>query len=197
MPNNYYNNCYMNNVDNNDNFCKFNCSPYLYLFMPFFSNREFDNNILVNNMQMQLQMNSNNYNYIQYNNIIYNKNNNIDDGISTDKYQESNSSSHLSTTSDGDQTFIGNYNSKNNIESIRANRDIKNLDESIKTGIKAIEDYYNSIESIGDVANLACFFYCDIEPNMDNNFFVKMEVQKLADNYKNIIEGNKTDKNEI
>ncbi len=189
MPNNnYYNNCYMNNGYNNENFCKFNCSPYLYLLMPFYSSREIDNNILLNNMQMQMNYN----NFIQYNNILYSNNNNIDECISNDKYQESNSSSHLSTTSDGDQpTVSGNFNSKiNNNESPRNNRDIKNLDESIKSGIKAIEDYYNSIESIGDVANLACFFYCDIEPNMDNNFFIKMEVQKLADNYKNIKEGN-------
>ena len=127
---------------------------------------------------------------IQYNNIMYN--NNLDNDSSIDKYQESNSSSHLSTTSDGDQlTNSGNFNQKIFNDEKKMNRDMKNLDESIKTGIKAIEDYYNSIESLGDVANLACFYYCDIDSNPDNNFFIKMEVQKLADNYNNMIGNNK------
>ena len=181
LPNNNYYNYYLNN---NDNFCKFNCSPYLFFLMPFYSTREFDNNLLFNNMQMT-------YNKcIQYNNIMYN--NNLDNDSSIDKYQESNSSSHLSTTSDGGQlTSSGNFNQKIFNDEKKMNRDMKNLDESIKTGIKAIEDYYDSIESLGDVANLACFYYCYIDSNPDNNFFIKMEVQKLADNYNNMIGNNK------
>ena len=80
--------------------------------MPFYSTREFDNNLLFNNMQMT-------YNKcIQYNNIMYN--NNLDNDSSIDKCQESNSSSHLSTTSDGDQlTNSGNFNQKIFISKIK------------------------------------------------------------------------------
>ena len=167
---NYHNNNYYIYND----FCKFNCSP-LFFMIPFYSSREFDSNIFVN---MQMQYN----NYLQNSNKKYVNNFNIKNDCILDKNLESNSSSHLSTTSDGDQV--------SNIKEInegKNNKENNNLKETIKKGFRDIKEYYNSIESLGDLANLSCFYYCDIETNEDENFFIDMEIKKVVENYKKII----------
>ena len=138
----------------------------------------FDNNIMHNFMQMQ----------INYNNYINNINNintieNDKSYNSIDKNQDSNSSSLLSTTSDcGDQGNSNIYFSQEK----KINKDEKNINELFEKSLKDMKDYYNSIESLRAVANLACFYYCNLEEE-DNDFFANIEITKLCENYYEIL----------
>ena len=129
---------------------------------------------------MQIQINYNNY-INKLNNINKIKNDKLYNSI--DKIQDSNSSSRLSTTSeDGDQfnsnTYFG--------QEKKISKDDKNINELIEKTLKDMKDYYNSIGSLGTVANLACFYYCNLEEE-DNKYFANCEITKLCENYyKNI-----------
>ena len=189
INNNTQNNFYQANLDNYfnyilnnaNNFCKFNCSSPLYFLTPFFSMRTYDNNIMYDNIQMQ----------VNYNNYINNLNNinkikNDKSYYSIDKNQDSNSSSHLSTTSDGGDQGNGNNNTYFSQEK-KTCKDDKNTNELIEKSLKDMKDFYNSFESLGAVANLACFYYCNLEAE-DSDFFVNAEITKLCENYDKIIE---------
>ena len=147
--------------------------------MPFFTTNEIEDNII----NMQIQYN----NMIQNNCSIYNNNKIFKNDNSLDNYQESNSNSHLSTTSEGE----GN---NNNISEKDEN---KSLDERIKKGIKDIKDYFNSVESLGDVANLACYYHCNFETSEDENIYVNMEVKKLAESYEKDLKNKINNQNEF
>ena len=146
----------------------------------------FDNNILHYNMQMK----------INYNNYINNINNintieNDKSYNSIDKNKDSNSSSFLSNISDGGDQ--GNNNTYFSQEK-KINKDDKNINELIEKSLKDMKDYYKSIESLGAEANLACFYYCNLEEE-DNDFFTKIEITKLCENYYKIFKkGNAREK---
>ncbi len=96
--------------------------------------------------------------------------------------------SHLSTTSEGDQG--NNYNNiyfyQYNEEKMKNNKKNKNKDlyESIKTGIKDISDCFNSNQNENNVISFACYYYCDIHMNNENEFFLGVKIQQLIDDYK-------------
>ena len=184
---NYFN-CILNNANN---FCKFNCSSPLYFLTPFFPMRAFDNNIMYDNIQMQVNYN----NYINNLNNINNINKiKIDKSYySVDKNQDSNSSSVLSTTSDGgDQGNSNMY----IVQEKKNSKDDKKMNELIEKSLKEMKDYYNSFESLGAVANLACFYYCNLEAE-DSDFFVNTEITKLCENYDKIVENDSERKKEM
>ena len=133
-------------------------------------------------IQMQIQMQYNNY--FQNPNYIYTKNE-----CPTDKSQESNSSSLLSTTSDGEQ-INNNINIYKNSGEENIIKENKNLYDGIKKSIKDIGNYYNSIDCLGDFPNLACLYYCDIETNNNDEFFINLEIKNLIDDYNNDIKNN-------
>ena len=104
-----------------------------------------------------------------YNNCIINKknkknnkknkkNNNKYNDNSKDLYQES--ISYLSTTSGGD---YNNYNKVKNFIEEKQNNKNENLLESIKKGIKDIQNYFDSNKN--NSISLACYYYCNININ--------------------------------
>ena len=113
---------------------------------------------------------------------------------SIDLYQESNSMSHLSTTSKGEQAINTNYNSYFFYESFTEEKKInknkynnKNgkLYESIKKGINEISDLYNNNKN--NVISISCYYFCNINMDEKENQCFEDKIQKFINNYKNVI----------
>ena len=135
------------------------------------------NNIISNNKE------KNQKNKKKYSDSFKNEN-------SLDLYQESNSMSHLSTTSEGDQGINNNFNNfyffQSNQESKKANKNNKNknLHESIIMGIKDISDCFNSNKNESNVISFSCYYFCDIHMNNEKEFFLDVKIKQLIDDYK-------------
>ena len=135
------------------------------------------NNIISNNKE------KNQKNKKKYSDSFKNEN-------SLDLYQESNSMSHLSTTSEGDQGINNNFNNfyffQSNQESKKTNKNNKNknLHESIIMGIKDISDCFNSNKNESNVISFSCYYFCDIHMNNEKEFFLDVKIKQLIDDYK-------------
>lgn len=90
--------------------------------------------------------------------------------------------SHLSTTSDGENNFYF-YQPHSEEKKICKKNKNKNLHESIKKGIKDITDNFNS-NNLDNVMSLACYYYCDINMNEQQEFFLGTKIQNLVNGYK-------------
>ena len=126
-------------------------------------------------------------------NLINNNNQNINMGqkymvnnpnISIEKYQESTSNSHLSTTSDGDQT-ISKLNSSNRSEKL-------NILDSVKKGLKILYDKINSGDYDTNNISLACYYFCNIEVKPEEQYILDNKMRRLVD-YMNEKTKNKDD----
>ena len=119
-----------------------------------------------------------------------------DNFAAEDLYQETNSNSHLSTTSEGEQGINANYNNyfiyqsfnedekinkKNKIDNDKNN---KNIYELIKKGIKDISDSINS-NKINPVS-FACYYFCNINLNEEDEFFITSRIEEMIDNNQKI-----------
>ena len=152
--------------------------PY-YPFGPIYTFGLFNNNIILNNIEKQ--------NTIQYDNIKTEK--------SKDIYQETNSMSHLSTTSEGEPAISVNYNNyyiyqsfpekgtinkKNKNENKNKKRD---LCESITIGIKDISDCINSNKT--NIISFDCYYFCEINMNEEEEYFFIDKIKNVINDYKN------------
>lgn len=107
---------------------------------------------------------------------------------SVDLYQESNSMSHLSTTSEGEQGISTNFNNyffyqsfpENKKKFKKDNNKNEKFYESIKKGINDISDYlnYNKNNNI----SLACYYYCRININEEDEYCLRVKIQQIIDN---------------
>ena len=118
-----------------------------------------------------------------YNKFIINKKNKKYNDNSKDFYQES--ISHLSTTSGGDYNNYNKVNNDNyyfckNFTVENQNNKNQNLFESIKKGIKDIQNYFNSNHN--NSISLACYYYCNINMNEQQKNDLEKKIQKFIDN---------------
>lgn len=101
--------------------------------------------------------------------------------------------SHLSTTSEGEQGINTNFNNYFFYHSFPENKKIMKKDsnknekfyDSIKKGIKDISDCLNYNKN--NNMSLACYYFCDININKEDESFLAVKIQKLIDNNKEII----------
>ena len=111
-----------------------------------------------------------------------------------DLYQETNSMSHLSTASEGEQGINSNYNNyyfykffseeqkTNKKKDINKNENKKeNIYESIKKGIKDISDLLNTNKNYA--VSLSCYYYCDINMDEEDELYLKSKIQQCINNY--------------
>ena len=167
------------------------------------------------------QINTNKYNncaqpYFPYGAIfpisIYNSNSNIYNGMeeqnknkcnkdniklekNIDLYQETNSMSHLSTASEGEQGINSNYNNyyfyKSFSEEQKTNKKInlnknenenKNIYDSIKNGIMDISNYLNSNKN--NAISLSCFYHCDFNMDEEDKLYLNNKIQNFVNDSK-------------
>lgn len=107
-----------------------------------------------------------------------------------EKYQETNSISQISTTSDGEHNLINN-NINNNINnlSIQKNKSIKkekklSLEESIKKGIKDISDVFNLNPLENCSLTLACYYHCDLNLAAHEEYYLNLEINDVVQKHK-------------
>ena len=171
-------------INHSSKFNNFNINflPNFFPFNSFYSFDNYDYNLLLNDNLKP------NYNYMSSQNSL-NCNDNFKTDNSIDKYQESNSMSYLSTTSEGEQGI--NNNNKFFYHTIpeekKLNKKCKNknenLSESIAYGIKEISDYFNSNKNESNVISFACYYFCDINMNEEEEFFLGVNIRKIIKEY--------------
>lgn len=107
---------------------------------------------------------------------------------SFDLYQESNSMSHLSTTSEGEQGINSNYNNylfyktfpqEKIIKKHKVNNKNENLYESIKKGIKEISDLYNNNKN--NIISISCYYFCNINMEEEDKSYLEKKIQQFID----------------
>ena len=125
------------------------------------------------------------------NNKYGNENNKIENSI--DFYHESNSMSHLSTTSEGEQGINSNYNNYIFYQSFSEDKNKKNknnyknenLYESIKKGINDISYFYNHNKN--NEILLSCYYFCDVKIDDEAKYYLTNKIQQFINNYKKLI----------
>ena len=116
---------------------------------------------------------------------------------SIELYQESNSMSHLSTTSEGDQIINNNLliyqtNPSNNTKC--KNKKNYTFKESIKKGIRDLNKLVKLNKE--NIIPCTCLYYCDIDlTKEENKFFFGTKIQKLIEEFKSSIERKKVKNN--
>jgi hypothetical protein len=101
---------------------------------------------------------------------------------SSDIYPESNSLSHLSTTSEGENNYYF-YSSKLEEKKIDKINKNKNIYESITKGIKDISDNFIPY-NIPNTISFACYYYCDVQMDEQTEFFLGAKIQNLENDCK-------------
>ena len=101
---------------------------------------------------------------------------------SSDIYPESNSLSHLSTTSEGETNYYF-YSSKLEEKKIDKLNKNKNIYESITKGIKDIWDNFIP-NNIPNIISFACYYYCDIHMDEQIEFFLGAKIKNLENDCK-------------
>lgn len=101
---------------------------------------------------------------------------------SSDIYPESNSLSHLSTTSEGENNYYF-YSSKLEEKKIDKINKNKNIYESITKGIKDISDNFIPY-NIPNIISFACYYYCDVQMDEQTEFFLGAKIQNLENDCK-------------
>lgn len=145
-------------------------NPYFFPFItPNCCLNNINNIYLNNNIDINKNLINNNYNNINLGQKFMTNNSNI----SAEKFHESNSNSHLSTTSDGDQT-ISKFNSYNKYEKL-------NILDSIKKGLKILYDKINSEDYDTSNISLACYYFCNIEVKPEDKFILDNKLRKMVD----------------
>ena len=161
-----------NDYDNAPN--KYNFYQPFYSLGPIYSINPFNNDLVLN---------------VKKNYSFYDSNkNNINDNIKKEKKNyydinpETNSLSHLSTTSDGENNY---YFYQSHSEEKKIGKKIKNkhLYESIKKGIKDITDNFNS-NNLDNAISFACYYYCDINMDEQEELLLGTKIKNLVDDYK-------------
>ena len=101
-------------------------------------------------------------------------------------YQESNSVSQLSTTSDGDYNIINNNNNSNlvNNKTSKKEKNFKNLEESIKKGIEDISNIFNSSQFEPCPLTLACYYHCDLTLSANEEYYYNLKINDIVNNFK-------------
>ena len=166
----YAYNYYMNN-NQKMFYMPMNANPYFFPFITQnFGINHINNNFFnINNIDISKNLFNNNYHNINMGQKFMINNPNI----SYEKYQESTSNSHLSTTSEGDQT-ISKFASSNKYEKI-------NILDSVKKGLTILCDKINSGNYDVNNISLACFYFCNIEAKPENQFILDNKMRKLID----------------
>ena len=178
-------------INHTSKFNNFNLNyfPPFYPLNPIYPLIDFDSNIKINNNSIQCN---------KYNNYVHPKNtkkysDSIKTDTSLDKYQETNSMSYLSTTSEGDQGINNNINnlyflypSKPEEKKTNKKKD-ENIYESITNGIRDISNCFNSNKNESNVISFACYYFCDINMNEEKEFFLCVKMKKMIDEYEKII----------
>ena len=130
------------------------------------------------------------------NNNKYNNENNKTENSIIDFYHESNSISHFSTTSEGEQGINSNYNNYKFYQSFSEDKNKKNknnhknenLHESIKKGIIDISYFYNHNKN--NEILLSTYYFCDIKIDDEDKCCLMNKIQQFIDNYKKLIKSN-------
>ena len=120
---------------------------------------------------------------------------NIKPEKNVDLYQETNSMSHLSTASEGEQGINSNYNNyffyksfseeqktikKNDVNKNKNKKE--NIYDSMKKGVKDISDLLNNNKNYA--VSLSCYYYCDINMDEEDESYLKSKIQQYVNNYK-------------
>ena len=114
-------------------------------------------------------------NYLHQYQLIYNK----------DKYQENNSFSQKSTTSDGEYNLNNNLNNSSKAKNINKNKEKNlNMEVCIKQGIKTISDIYNSNLSEKCHLTLACYYHCNLILSTNDEYYLNLKLKDISNNYK-------------
>ena len=114
-----------------------------------------------------------------------------------EKYQENNSFSQISTTSDGEHNIFNNTN--NNKSIIPINKDEKkekkekklSLEDSIKKGIKDISNFYNSNIPETCPLSLACYYHCNLNLSANEEFYLNLKLDEFIKESKERMKGMK------
>ena len=110
-------------------------------------------------------------NYLYQYQLIYNK----------DKYQENNSFSQKSTTSEGEYNINNNH--LNNSSKTKKEKNL-NAEEYIKQGIKNISDIYNSNPLEQCHLTLACHYHCNLILTENDEYYLNLKLKDISNNYK-------------
>ena len=115
-------------------------------------------------------------NYLYQYQLIYNK----------DKYQENNSSSQKSTTSEGEYNINNNNlnNSSKTKNSVTNKEKNLNVEECIKQGIQNISDVYNSNPLEQCHLTLACHYHCNLILTENDEYYLNLKLKDISNNYK-------------